>query len=149
MDEFFFLTNDFPLLECCQLYLIAKYNAGNRCKIEAVIQSFSVKKVFLKIFQNSQENPCVRVSFLLKLQLKKRIQHKYFPVNNCENFKNIFFYRVTLVTASDKIRTKSLKSPKFQFQLFLTTLDIMGSLYVVTKQLQKRYPQKNMCGGPH
>ena len=33
------------------------------------------------------------------------------------------------MVASGKIRTKSLKSAKFQFQLFLTTLDIMGSLY--------------------
>ena len=30
------------------------------------------KKVFLKILQNSQENPCVRVSFLIKLQAPLR-----------------------------------------------------------------------------
>ena len=35
---------------------------------EAVTRSFSVKKVFLKISQNSQENTCTRVSFLIKLQ---------------------------------------------------------------------------------
>ena len=35
---------------------------------EAVIQMYSVKKVFLKISQNSQENTCARVSFLIKLQ---------------------------------------------------------------------------------
>ena len=29
---------------------------------------YSVKKVFLKIWQNSQENTYVRVSFLIKLQ---------------------------------------------------------------------------------
>ena len=28
----------------------------------------SVKKVFLKILQNSQENTCARVDFLIKLQ---------------------------------------------------------------------------------
>ena len=42
----------------------------------AVVQRCSVKKVFLKISQNSQENTCARVSFL-----KKRPWHKRFLVN--------------------------------------------------------------------
>ena len=43
-------------------------------------------KVFLEISQNSQENTCARVSFLVKLQaasatlLKKRLWHRCFPV---------------------------------------------------------------------
>ena len=35
---------------------------------EAVAQRFSVKKVFLEISQNSQENTCARVSILIKFQ---------------------------------------------------------------------------------
>ena len=35
---------------------------------EAVVQRCSVIKVFLEISQNSQENTCARVSFLIKLQ---------------------------------------------------------------------------------
>ena len=35
---------------------------------EAVVRRCSVKKVFLEILQNSQENTCARVSFLIKLQ---------------------------------------------------------------------------------
>ena len=35
---------------------------------EAVAQRCSVKKMLLKISQNSQENTCARVSFLIKLQ---------------------------------------------------------------------------------
>ena len=35
---------------------------------EAVVPSCSVEKVFLEISQNSQENTCARVSFLIKLQ---------------------------------------------------------------------------------
>ena len=35
---------------------------------EAVFQRCSVKIVFLDFSQNSQENTCVRVSFLIKLQ---------------------------------------------------------------------------------
>ena len=37
-------------------------------KLEAVVRRCSVKRVFLEILQNSQENTCARVSFLTKLQ---------------------------------------------------------------------------------
>ena len=36
--------------------------------LEAVVRRCSVRKVFLEISQNSQENTCARVSFLIKLQ---------------------------------------------------------------------------------
>ena len=36
--------------------------------IEAATEGVLWKKVFLKISQNSQENTCARVSFLVKLQ---------------------------------------------------------------------------------
>ena len=55
---------------------------------EAVVQRCSVKKVFLKISQNSQENVCTRVSFEIKLQdsdlqlyYKKTLWHRRFFVN--------------------------------------------------------------------
>ena len=35
---------------------------------EAATRGFLCKKVFLQISQNSQENTCARVSFLIKLQ---------------------------------------------------------------------------------
>ena len=38
---------------------------------------YSIKKVFLEIWQNLQEKICARVSFLLK----KRLWHRSFPVN--------------------------------------------------------------------
>ena len=46
----------------------------------------SAKKVFLEILQNSQENTCAVVSFFNKdlrpaTFLKKRLWHRYFPVN--------------------------------------------------------------------
>ena len=50
---------------------------------EAVAQMCSVKKVFLEISQNSQENTCVRVSILIKLQaLGLQLYHKNFTPNN-------------------------------------------------------------------
>ena len=55
-----------------------------------------------------------------------------FSCEYCEIFKNTYFNKTPLVAASGNIRTKSLKSAKFQFQLFLTTPDIMCFLYIVT-----------------
>ena len=126
-----FPTNDFSLLENCQLYLIAKYKASNCFKIEAVIQMCSVKIDLLKILQNSQKNAYARVSFLIKLQLTKRLWHRCFPVNIAKLLRNTFLHRTHSVAACNKIRTNSLKSAEFQFQLFFTTLDIMSSLYIV------------------
>ena len=115
---------DFSLLESCQLYIIAKYRASNCCKIEAVIQRCSVK-VFLKILQNSEENPCARVSFLIKLQLKKRLWHRYFPVNIAKNWQNVsssYFLLHLISWAPSTLRHNSCKT---------------------------RYPQKDICGGVH
>ena len=56
-----------------------------------------MKKVFLEISENSQENTCATVSFLIKLQaaratlLKKRLWHRYFPVNFAKFLRTPFF----------------------------------------------------------
>ena len=59
---------------------------------EADYRRCSVKKVFLKISQNSQENTCARVSFLIKLQA--------FSCEFCKIFKSNLFYRTPPVAAS-------------------------------------------------
>ena len=53
---------------------------------EAVSQRCSVKKLFLEILQNSQENTCARVSFRVVglmpgTLLKKRLWQRFFSVN--------------------------------------------------------------------
>ena len=53
-----------------------------------------MKKVFLEISLNSQENTCARVSFLIKLTLEL-----VFSCEFCEISKNTFFYRTPLVAA--------------------------------------------------
>ena len=55
----------------------------------------SKKKVFLKISQNSLENTCARVSFLIKLQalLKKETLAQVFSCEFCETFKSTFFHK--------------------------------------------------------
>ena len=74
--------------------------------LEAVTRRWSVKIVFLKSFQNSQENNCVRVSFLIKFQasaynfIKKETLTHFFSCEFCKIFKNTVFLRTPLVTAS-------------------------------------------------
>ena len=74
---------------------------------EAVAQRCSVKKLFLEISQNSYQNTCVRISFLIKLQastcnfIKKESLAQVFPCEFCEIFKNTYFYITPLVAASD------------------------------------------------
>ena len=73
-------------------------------KSEAVVQSCSVKKVFLEVSQNSQENTCARVSFLCNF-IKKETLAQVFSCERCEISKNTFSYECflqsTLVAASE------------------------------------------------
>ena len=69
---------------------------------EAVVRRCSVKKVFLEISQNSQENACFRDSFLIKLQanfIKKESLAQVFSCKFCKISQNTFFYRTPPVAA--------------------------------------------------
>ena len=66
-----------------------------------------MKKVFLEISQNSQENTCARVSVSIKLQaerpatlLKKKLA-QVFSCEFCKIPKNTFSYKTPPVAASD------------------------------------------------
>ena len=61
-----FTYYNFVLLPFLLLLLLTVIALG--FKEKEVVQRSSVKKVFLEISQNLQENACVRVSFLIKLQ---------------------------------------------------------------------------------
>ena len=61
---------------------------------EAVVQRCSVKKVFLRNSQNSQENTCARLSLLITLQanfIKKETLAQVFPVNFVKLLRTLFF----------------------------------------------------------
>ena len=60
---------------------------------EAATRGVLLKKVFLKIAQNSQENTCARVSFL-------RLWHRYLSCEFCAIFKNTFYPKHLWTTAS-------------------------------------------------
>ena len=76
---------------------------------EAVARKRSVKKMFLEISQNSQENTSAKDSFLTKLQalclrratlLKKRLWHRCFPVNFAKFLRTTFLTEHIRATAS-------------------------------------------------
>ena len=61
---------------------------------EAVVRKCSVKRVFLNISQNTEENNCAGISFSTKLQAnycRKEIAAHVFLYKICEIFKNVFF----------------------------------------------------------
>ena len=64
--------------------------------IEAVVRRCSVKKVFLEISQNSQENTCARVSFLIKLMtcnfIKKETRAQVVSCEFCRKFLRTPFF---------------------------------------------------------
>ena len=70
------------------------------------VQKYSVKKIFLNISQNSQENTRSRVSFSKKLQswhlqLSEKIDSaQAFSCEFCEISKNTYFHRAPLTAAS-------------------------------------------------
>ena len=80
-----------------------------RCNTEVVTRRCSVKKMFLEISQNSQENIFARVSFLIKLKasadnfIKKGTLAQVLSCEFCEISKNTFSYKTPPVTASGKM----------------------------------------------
>ena len=112
MGEFFSWTNDFLLLESCQLYIIAKFKTSNCCKIKADIQRCSVKKE--KLWKIHRKNPVPSLFFNKGqgMQLTKRLWHRCFPVNIAKLLKHLF-YITPPVASCGKIRIRSIKSANF------------------------------------
>ena len=76
--------------------------------MEAVVWRCSVKKVFLKISQNSQENTCARVSLLIKFQVWGL--YRCFPVNFAKFSGTPFF---------DSLKAATLLKKRFWHRCFL------------------------------
>ena len=57
------------------------------CSPETVARRFSWKKLFLKIFKNSQENTCGRVSFLIKKTLAQVFSCEFREISKKTFFK--------------------------------------------------------------
>ena len=74
----------------CLQHIVQDYSWWGLPEAEAVVRRCSVEKVFLEMLQNSQENTCAGVSFLIKLQTSGEI------------FKNTFFTEHLVTTGSDE-----------------------------------------------
>ena len=86
------------------VHLVCYYQLWTDFTPCCIVRGVLWKKVFLEISQNSQENTCARVSFLIKLQasglrpatvLKKGLWHRCFP-NNSAKFLRTLFHRTPL-----------------------------------------------------
>ena len=75
-------------MKVCILWDRSSFSSVESKITEATTRGVLLKKVFLKVLQNSQENTCARVSATL---VKKRLWHRCFPVNFEIFLKNTFF----------------------------------------------------------
>ena len=99
---------------------------GSSQSAEAVVQKCSVKKVFLEISKNSQENTCARVSILIKLQARGT-KHKtrrlpFFLLLSCygytivkhfsEDFRGRIYQRIVVIPGNYCHKTLVSKIPE-------------------------------------
>ena len=113
--------------------------------------------MFLEILQNSQENTCARVSFLIKLQaaaynfIKKKTLVHVFSCEFCKIPKNIFSYRTRPVAASELTKMFETQSASCLLKLFqkylskpLVTIEKSGSFHLktITSPLTKIWYEK-------
>ena len=86
--------------------------------LEVVIKRCSVKKVFLNIVQNSQENSYVGVSFLIKLQgIEKNIPTQLLSCEFYEPFKNIYFVEHLRAATSELLNKLILANNMYQLSI--------------------------------
>ena len=90
---------------------------------EAVVHRCSVKKMFLEISKNSQENTCARVSSLIK----KRLWHLCFPVSFAkfprtpfltEHLWWLLLWLIKLTEESWRLRTSWVLRVEFSWQSY-------------------------------
>ena len=98
---------------------------------ETVDQSCSVKKVFSNIWQNSQENTCARVSFLINFLMQPPTLIKnetwHTPVNFTK-FLRKTFYITTSVAASMANQNKIRPTTFWILKMFNTECFAKGAI---------------------
>ena len=133
-------------LETQKIYQCSSMRNVGILKSEAVVRRCSVKKVFLEISQNSKENTCARVSFLIKFAshrsatlLKKETLTQVFSCKFCEISKDNFSYRIPPVAASIKqpLMVESLLEilTKRRNQVLYKSLDVHSMTNAIGKSI--------------
>ena len=100
--------DNFMLCDLTQALIIVENLWEITCDVflctEVVTWRCSVENVSLKFLQNSQENTCARISFLISWWpeagsfIEKESLAQVFSYEFCEMFKKTFFYRTPTVT---------------------------------------------------
>ena len=120
---------------------IALYNVK---VTKAVTRSCSIKEIFLKISQNSQENTCAVVSFLIKVAdwrldacrfIKNTLQHRCSPVN-----LDIFFRTFIRLNTYERLVMK-LEILEDRLIYFIEKI-----VYSKTNIQQEMFGEKMFCG---
>ena len=101
--------------ECTCIALISL-----RFFLRSIDRSCSTKNLFLKFSQNSQENTCAVVSFLIKKTLSQ-----VFSCEFSEIFKNTFFTEHLLVTVSLFHNILKANNRLFLLQLFVNIVQTL------------------------
>ena len=111
---------------------------------ESVVQSCSVKNVFVEISQNSQENTWARVSFLITLQapatlLKKRLWLRCFPMHFVKFLRVPYLENTSGGSFYWRISNLTLKKRKVTFlDWFINGFLFMSSMFM-SNQNKVRY----------
>ena len=127
--EYITITSSEEALKVCELNFFQEILTESSVTSEAVARRCSVKKVFLEILQNLQENTRVRTSLLIKL-LKKKPWHRCFPVNLAKFVRTPFLIEhlrwLLLLFVIYLFNNDSFKSTFFMlnmaFNVFLSTI---------------------------
>ena len=113
--------------------LLSALSAFSRYIVFFIIRSSRLKvyckKVFLEISQNSQENTCARVSFLIKLQAQS-MWCRCFPVNFAKFLRTLFFTQNLwwlLLLSSFLLNNKSKSFSDFGKKLLSTSFNSQNS----------------------
>ena len=109
--------NSKSILDLADLAFILKSNSiGVSISRRSSHRSCSLKKLFLKVLQNSQKSICVGVSDLLTVNrpvaynfIKKENSAQVFSCEFCEFFKNAFFTEQLWATASLVVMTNKTR----------------------------------------
>ena len=125
-----FLVRSKKVISVCLLYVSSRFTNTRSCH-----RRCSVKKVFLEIPQNSQENTCARVSFLINF-IKIEALAQVFSYEFCEISKNTLFYRTPPV---------AYRTPLHSFLILMDTLNGKRfASYALVTVNQNAYYQRDL-----
>ena len=105
--------------------------------------------MFLKTLQNSQKNLCTIVSFLIKLQLKKRLWRRCFPVNIARFLRRPILIKHLWWLPLVKLESYLWNQKNFSSSYFCVHLISYVPSTLWRNSCKTPYPQKNVCGGVH